>query len=130
LIAEHGVPSAVRTDNEAVFAGRVFSGALWLLGIAHQRTTPDCPWQNGRIERLFGTLKVKLTEWRFVGAASLQLALDDFSTWYNEVRPHQNLHGATPMEVWLGVDPFEKPPKRAEWFDAWDGLLVGYRLRR
>ena len=32
------------------------------LGIRHQRTTPGCPWQNGRIERLFGTLKNKLDQ--------------------------------------------------------------------
>ena len=128
-IARHGKPRALRTDNEAVFAGGVFTSALRLLGIVHQRTTPGCPWQNGRIERLFGTLKGKLQVWRFVGAVSLQLALDQFVTWYNDVRPHRHLQGATPMEAWHGVDPFAAVPRRVEWFEAWEGLLTGYRLR-
>ena len=32
----------------------------WALGIRHQRTEPHCPWQNGRVERFFGTLKASL----------------------------------------------------------------------
>jgi len=78
---------------------------------------------------LFGTLKGKLSEWRFAGAVQLQFALDQFATWYNEVRPHRHLHGATPMEAWCGVDPFAKAPKQTQWFEAWEGLLTGYRLR-
>jgi transposase InsO family protein len=129
-IERHGQPRAVRTDNEAVFTGRVFSTALRLLGIAHQRTTPGCPWQNGRIERLFGTLKGRLGQWRFVGAVQLQLALGEFATWYNEVRLHRHLQSATPMEAWQGIDPFAQAPRHVEWFEAWEGLLTGYRLRR
>jgi len=41
-IAEFGRPRSVRTDNESVFVGRVFSGGLHVLGIRHQRTTPGC----------------------------------------------------------------------------------------
>ena len=49
----------LRTDNEAVFTSRLFCTALQILGIAHQRNDLGCPWQNGRIERLLGTLKAK-----------------------------------------------------------------------
>jgi putative transposase len=61
-MGRHGRPRSVRTDNEACFASRVFAAGLWLAGIAHQRTVPGCPWMNGTIERLFGTLKCKLRD--------------------------------------------------------------------
>ena len=128
-VAAAGKPHAVRTDNEAVFTGRVFPTVLWVLGIAHQRTTPGCPWQNGRIERLFATLKAKLDRWQVNGAVQLQLALQQFGTWYNEARPHRHLHGATPMEAWHGIDVFQQPALKVDWFEAWNGLLTGYWLR-
>jgi putative transposase len=62
VIRTHGKPKAIRTDNEGMFRSPAFGNALKQLGIRHQRTTPGCPWQNGRIERLFGTLKDKLDQ--------------------------------------------------------------------
>ena len=53
-IGKYGKPRAIRTDNEACFTSRVFRVVLRLAGIRHQRSDPGCPWQNGRIERLFG----------------------------------------------------------------------------
>jgi hypothetical protein len=40
------------------------------------------------------------------------------------------MHGATPMEAWCDIDPFARAPKAVQWFEAWDGLLTGYRMRR
>lgn len=60
----------------------------------------------------------------------LNQSLRLFRLWYNHVRPHQSLTGRTPAEVWDGVDTYRHPPKRAIWFEAWDGLLTGYYLRR
>ena len=58
-----GTPRFFRTDNEPVFASPVFSLALRLLGIRHRRTDRFCPWQNGRIERVFWTLKERVVRW-------------------------------------------------------------------
>lgn len=56
-IGQHGKPRSVRTDNEAIFNSFVFTTFLRLAGIRKQ-TTPVCaPWCNGRIERLFATIK-------------------------------------------------------------------------
>lgn len=61
LTSEHaGAPKHIRTDNERCFTSPAFRLALRQLGIHHQTTELHCPWQNGRIERLFGTLKAKL----------------------------------------------------------------------
>ena len=59
-IESFGKPRVIRTDNEAVFTSRLFRFGLWLLGIRHQTTDSHCPWQNGRIERLFGTFKGRI----------------------------------------------------------------------
>jgi transposase InsO family protein len=129
-IRRHGRPRAVRTDNEAVFTSRAFRFALLLLGIQHQRTDPGCPWQNGRVERFFGTLKSKLDRLAVDSLEALNGALGEFRFFYNHVRPHQNLAGLTPAEAWAGASPFERAPKREYWFEAWDGLLTGYYVRR
>ena len=119
----------VRTDNEAVFQSRLFKTALRLLGIRHQTTELHCPWQNGRIERFFGTLKQQLDRWAVADRGSLNASLMAFRFWYNHVRPHQHLQGRTPAEVWEGVDP-RRPPYKRLWFEAWDGLLQGEYLQR
>lgn len=129
-IGKFGKPRSVRTDNEACFTSRVFRGVLLLAGIRQQRSDPGCPWQNGRIERFFGTLKQKLDQWEVAGFESLNVSLAEFRLWYNHVRPHQHLGGATPAEAWAQVDPYARPVKREYWFEAWDGLLQGYYLRR
>ena len=129
-IGKYGKPRALRTDNEACFTSRTFCFMLALAGVRHQRSDPGCPWQNGRIERLFGTLKQKLDQWEVAGFEALSVSLGQFRIWYNHVRPHQHLQGATPAEVWSRVDPYAQPVKQAFWFEAWDGLLQGYYLRR
>ena len=129
-IRRYGKPRALRTDNEAVFTSRTFRLGLLLLGIRHQRIDPHCPWQNGRVERFFGTLKRKLDRLAADSRDALNLALGEFRFFYNHVRPHRNLDGATPAEAWAGVNPYGLRIKGEYWFEAWDGLLKGYYLRR
>lgn len=129
-IGRFGKPRALRTDNESVFTSRLFRLALLALGIRHQRTDPGCPWQNGRIERFFGTLKEKLDRLAVDSLDALHQALGEFRFFYNHVRVHQNLGGATPAEAWSGVEPFKAPVRDEWWFEAWDGLLQGYYMRR
>lgn len=129
VIRLHGKPKVIRTDNEGMFRSPAFAKALKQLDIRHQRTDPGYPWQNGRIERLFGTLKEKLDQWIITEIEQLNCDLNTFHHWYNHIRPHQNLDGRTPAEAWNGINPYIKPPKHESWFEAWDGLLTGYHLR-
>jgi putative transposase len=129
-IKRYGKPCIVRTDNESIFTSRVFRFALFLLGIRHQRTEPGCPLQNGRVERFFGTLKAKLDQLAVESFDTLNSALVEFRFFYNHVRSHQNLGGRTPAEAWAGIDPYTTKLKDETWFEAWDGLLKGYYLRR
>ena len=132
-IGKHGKPKRIRTDNEVIFTSWVFTTFLKLVGIRHQRIQTCAPWQNGRIERLFGTLKPLLRQLVIPSRAALQRALEEFTLFYNHARPHQNLDGLTPAQKWNGfskADLMQTPPKRAVLVQALDGLMLGYWLRR
>lgn len=118
-----GIPKLIRTDNEACFTSVVLCMPLRMLGIRLQRSAPNCPWQNGRIERLFGTLKAVLNRITVLDGHELSLRLAEFRCFYNHVRPHQHLAGRTPAEAW---DERAKANRRPEFVHAWDGLLSGW----
>ncbi|MDP2369427.1 hypothetical protein [Rhodoferax sp.] len=73
-IGRHGKPGRIRTDNEVIFTSFVFTSFLKLVGIRNQRIQTCAPWQNGRIERLFGTLKPLLRQLVIPSRAALQTA--------------------------------------------------------
>lgn len=131
-IGRYGKPAKLRTDNERIFTSFVFTTFLKLAGIGHQRIQTCAPWQNGRMERLFGTLKPLLRQLLIPSTAALQIVLEEFALFYNHVRPHQNLAGLTPAEQWNGycAADISKPHKRTVLVQALDGLMVGYYLRR
>jgi hypothetical protein len=80
-------------------------------------------------ERFFGTLKEKLRLLSVESFEALNSALSEFHFFTTMSRPI-NLNGATPTEAWAAVDPHTTRFKQAYWFEAWDGLLQGYYLRR
>ena len=128
-----GMPKVIRTDNEGIFTGQLWRGVLQALGIAHRRGPPMQPWRNGRIERVFGTLKPLLQQIQPTSMNTLQALLNEFITFYNCMRPHQNLAGLTPNEAWLGrtladVQQTNNQTK-PQWVQALNGLLVGYHVR-
>ena len=53
----YGKPKIIRSDNESVFTSKLMSMVLYVLGVKHQSTQIASPWQNGKIERLFLTMK-------------------------------------------------------------------------
>ena len=132
-IGQYGKPRAIRTDNEAVFCSAAFTTFLKCVGIRHQRIPVCAPWCNGRIESFFGHIKPFLRQIHIHSLAGLQTALNEIRLFFNHVRPHQNLGGLTPAEVWQGLTPSDidrTPPKSAQLIQILDGLLVGYRIRR
>lgn len=128
LMEQYQKPKIIRTDNEAIFTSRLFMLVLWLLRIKHQRIEVACPWQNGKTERFFGTLKEKLNQWELGSFTELNHSLSLFRFWYNHIRPHQYLEGLTPAEVWQGKTNYKRKNNKAFWFETWDGLLTGYYL--
>lgn len=123
LFRSYGLPRQLRVDNERCLNAAMIRTSLRLLGI---RLTPimlHCPWQNGRIERLFGSLKRELSHVAIRDGADLATKLMEFRAWYNHARPHQHLGGRTPAEMWRGR---ADRVNRLRWFNAWNGQLGGW----
>ncbi len=132
-IGRYGKPKAIRTDNEAMFNSRLFRGFLRVAGIRHQRTQLHSPWQNGRIERLFATLKPVLRALNPLRPNALPPVLDEFRWFYNYIRTHDNLDGRTPIQAWNRItwaDLAQNPPKAVVEVQALGGLCTGYHIRR
>lgn len=113
---EYGLPRAIRTDNGVPFATQAVHGlsqlnVWWIrLGIQHQRILPAHPQQNGAHERMHKTLKAGAIRPPRATLPAQQRAFDAFRREYNEVRPHDTLHGATPASVY---QPSPRPyPRR------------------
>jgi putative transposase len=110
-----GKPHAIRSDNDAVFKTALFRVILKLIGVRQQFTDLGSPWQNGRIERFWRTLKSELrtkavrsrlngltiqTRMKFASISTMHSLLAAFRFSYNAYRPHQSLGGITPAMVW------------------------------
>ncbi len=115
----------------------MFTCTLWrmtlaALAIAHRRGPPYQPWHNGRMERLWWTLKAPLRQMRLATSVALQAALDQFTEFYNTARPHQSLSGLTPDEAWHGRTMADVQHAHAcadvQWVGALDGLLANLRV--
>jgi putative transposase len=121
---EHGMPLAIRSDNGAPFASSGAGGlsrlaVQWVkLGIRLERIAPGAPQQNGRHERMHGTLKKETACPPAGSIAEQQTRFDEFRCRYNHERPHEALGQATPASRY---QPSLRPyPERIEepWYDA------------
>ncbi len=92
------------------------------MGIEHERSAPYCPWENGRIERLFGTLRERFNQ-IVVEESLIDTRLAEFRFWYNHIRYHQHLNGNTPANQWAGKS-FNKEGVAYD-VSLWHGVLSG-----
>ena len=123
-VAEHGIPAATLTDNGLVFTTRFAGGRggrngfeteLRRLGVKQKNGRPSHPQTQGKVERFWQTLKTWLAaqETQPATLAQLQGLLDDFTTVYNQQRPHRSLpHRATPATAYT-ARPKATPGNRA-----------------
>jgi transposase InsO family protein len=125
LFREHGLPGAIRSDNGPPFGstgagGLTRLGVHWLkLGIALERIEPGQPQQNGRHERMHGTLKAETLRPPAATAAKQQDRFDRFREMFNQERPHEALRQTVPSKHWqasarLYPDPIEAPTYGAD----------------
>jgi len=105
-IEVYGKPAQVLTDKGATFhtmhqlgkkpAKSRFTRFLEEQGIKHITARVNHPQTNGKIERLFGTIK-KASNQHFQGD------IEQTFHWYNQVRPHMSLNyerAETPLEAY------------------------------
>ncbi|AZO31290.1 integrase core domain-containing protein [Mesorhizobium sp.] len=134
ILKEFGLPDRFRIDNGSPW-GSVGAGGLtalsvkWLkLGIGLEFITPAKPQENGRHERMHGTLKADTLRPPAATAADQQRRFDAFRRSYNEERPHEALGQQTPASHY---EPSRRayPHRIEEPAYAGDGIDVR-RVRR
>ena len=144
LFKQHGLPAAIRSDNGSPFAAAGAGGltrlsARWArMGINLERIWPGQPQQNGRHERMHGTLKPEACEPPCANAALQQHRFDVFRDEFNHERPHEALDQDRPASFYqpssrsfsepLG-DPLYSPDEqlrrvRSSGEIKWNGALL------
>ena len=116
LFEEHGLPVAIRSDNGTPFASTGAGGltrlsARWAkMGIRLERIWPGKPQQNGRHERMHGTLKPEACQPPAATAADQQSRFDAFRREFNHERPHEALGQRQPAAFYRpSPRPFVAP---------------------
>lgn len=69
--------------------------------VPHYFTSPHCPKQNGRVERLHQTAEYEYFNYQDVlpELKDVRAHCMEFNTWYNTQRFHHTLKYKTPMEA-------------------------------
>ena len=116
LFQEHGLPAAIRSDNGTPFASTGAGGltrlsARWAkMGIRLERIWPGKPQQNGRHERMHGTLKPEACQPPAASTVDQQSRFDAFRDEFNQERPHEALGQRLPAECYRpSARPFVEP---------------------
>lgn len=89
---------SVMTDNGPAYRSRALAEWLGSAGVRHRFTRSYSPWQNGKVERMNGTLA---REWAYArpyaGERERAGALEEYLRYYNHERPHSACGGDVPM---------------------------------
>jgi putative transposase len=107
LIAHHGAPAYLRSDNGAEFVAIAVQAWLAQCGVQTLYIDPGKPWQNGKEERFNGTVRDEcLNLHQFYSVAESCVRLSTFRHHYNHERPHSRLGYLTPLAF------------KTAWYDA------------
>ena len=107
LVAQHGVPAHLRSDNGAEFVALAVQTWLAHCGVQTLYIDPGKPWQNGKEERCNGTVRDECLNMHvFASLAEAGVRLSAFRHQYNTERPHSQLGYLTPLAF------------KAAWVDA------------
>ena len=83
-------------DNDRAY-GHVFTSRVRRMGIRDRPISPGSPWQNGRVERLIGTLRREcLDQVVIFSEIHLRRILSAYAAYYNRARTHLALQKDAP----------------------------------
>ena len=99
IIAERGIPGAIRVDNGPEFTSRHFLAWCVERGIELIQIQPGKPTQNARVESFHGRLREEClnVNW-FQNLFDAKRKIAAWRIEYNEERPHSSLGYLTPNE--------------------------------
>lgn len=117
LFCNNGLPLYLRHDNGPPFAttgaGRLSALSVKLIkaGVTPEWLDPGKPYQNGRHERMHGTLQQEAVFPLKLTLEEQQMKFRDFIHYFNHVRPHEGISQKVPADIYI----------RSE--RQWDGKL-------
>ena len=95
-----GVNPVLITDNGPVFIAKDFKGYLQEVGITHRRTRFFYPQSNGKVERLFETVKNEASRRQsYINIQDLENQIAEYVAYYNNCRLHSSLGYVTPKDM-------------------------------
>jgi transposase InsO family protein len=98
-ISGQGLPQRLSFDHDPLFEFKRWQAHLRVLDIESVRSVPYTPVSHPFIERLIGTVRREyLDRMFFWNRTDLERKLEQFKSYYNQLRVHQSLEGATPGE--------------------------------
>jgi putative transposase len=98
LVAQHGAPAYLRSDNGAEFVALAVQAWLAQCGVQTLYIEKGKPWQNGKEERFNGTVRDECLNMHvFSSLAEAYVRLGAFRHHYNTERPHSQLGYLTPL---------------------------------
>jgi transposase InsO family protein len=99
LVAEHGAPGFIRSDNGPEFVARNLQRWLAEARIKTLYIEPGSPWQNGHVESFHDKFRREcLARELFYTLGESRVVIGDWRRKFNEVRPHRSLGMKTPAE--------------------------------
>lgn len=101
----YGKPKIIHSDRGTQFTSDAWKDMLKKLSIERSYSSPGTPTENGKIERLFSTLKTELGM-RKIKADSIEDYLEEIDiivNKYNSERVHQSLNFRTPDSVFYNI---------------------------
>jgi hypothetical protein len=109
VISGKSLPKYLSSDNDPLFLFHRWQCNLRVLDVEELKTVPGTPTSHPFIERVIGTTRREyLDHLLFFNSRDLQNKLDQFQTYYNDVRAHSSLDIKTPTAMAFGVEPDEK----------------------
>jgi putative transposase len=99
LVAAHGAPEYIRSDNGPEFIAHRVKEWLAQAGVTTRYIEPGSPWQNPFAESFHGKFRDEcLNMETFTSLAEAQVVIESWRQDYNEERPHSSLGYQTPRE--------------------------------
>jgi hypothetical protein len=100
VISGKSLPKYLSSDNDPLFLFHRWQCNLRVLDVEELKSVPGTPTSHPFIERVIGTTRREyLDQLLFFNSRDLQNKLDQFQTYYNDVRAHSSLDIKTPTAM-------------------------------
>lgn len=108
-----GILPLIQTDNGSGYISGDFDKTISGAGLSHERITPHCPEENGKVERLNRTLGEMMDDYDIENEVHAKEVVAEVVRRYNEDRLHSALNYLTPGDYYRG-DPEKLLAERRE----------------